>query len=346
MRVVRREGAERELHVLPRFEQRADDAVLAVVGFHDDLEVRVQRMRHDARREARAVVEQAMTKHARQRVPRVWQQDFLVGHFRGDIRVFGLALVLENLMPMVVEGGGKARAREMEGRIDRLFIGLLIGAVAAVAAVLASRRSSLVAAPRSPRRRALERALFQLETRADAILSELRALPRQLLSQRARSRYDWGPERDAHIREMHRDGIGWLRAWNPIDDSENADWLNFGLVLHGRPLGRNAEACPVTVATLLSLPVPVLVGGFSLMRPHTVIHKHTDRNVATSRSVHLGVDVPGSDDCLLTVHEPSGIRQMVEKRGRAFAFDARNPHWAVNFASEDRTILYVDVDVG
>lgn len=238
-------------------------------------------------------------------------------------------------------------AREMEGRNDRLFIGLLVGAVAAaVAAVLASMRSFSVAAPRSPSRGALERALLQLEARADAILGELRALPRQLLSQRARSRYDWGPEQDTHIWDVHRDGVGWLRAWNPIDDSENADWLNFGLVLHGRPLGRNAEACPITVATLLSLPVPVLVGGFSLMRPHTVIHKHTDRNIATSRSVHLGVDVPGDDDCLLTVHEPLGIRQIVEKRGRAFAFDARNPHWAVNFASEDRTILYVDVDVG
>ena len=146
------------------------------------------------------------------------------------------------------------------------------------------------------------------------------------------------------LKRVHREKTGWIYAWNPINNLKNEDWLNFGLILNGEPIGRNAELCPFTSDVLSSLPIPVVVGGFSLMRPHSVISKHTDINTPTTRSIHLGLDVPGTDDCMLTIHEGAQIRHEVEKNGRAFWFDARNPHWAVNMTAFDRIVLYLDVE--
>ena len=106
----------------------------------------------------------------------------------------------------------------------------------------------------------------------------------------------------------------------------------------------NSETCPFTMDTLSRIP-GLVVAGFSWLRPHTLIDKHTDYLTDTNESVHLGLVVPPAE-CFLSVYEDDKtVSTFEEAEGKVIRFNSRKPHWAMNFANTDRIILYLDVEI-
>lgn len=184
-----------------------------------------------------------------------------------------------------------------------------------------------------------------LEKNSQTIREELDRLSMDMLTNSHRRQHEWGVDKLQEISKLHASKTGWVYAWSPHSTDKNNEWLNFGLVVGSKSIGLNSNLCPKTVAVLKQLPVNVLIAGFSLMRPHSVIHKHQDENTPDNVTIHLGVDVPSPHDCVLSVQTCNGdITNTQEENGKAFTFDSRQSHWAVNFSAKNRIVLYLDVD--
>merc|ERR1712185_766224 len=82
----------------------------------------------------------------------------------------------------------------------------------------------------------------QLEDGFLAIRDEYMALPLRMISKRHRKPSEWGQNIHEWI-EVHKRGIGWVYAWKNETEA-NTQWLNFGLVFGGRPIGQNCSLCP------------------------------------------------------------------------------------------------------
>lgn len=186
----------------------------------------------------------------------------------------------------------------------------------------------------------------QLESGISQIRSEYFSLPLTMITHRHRKPSEWGQNTEDLMR-LHQSRVGWVRAWK--NESEcNADWLNFGLIWGGKPIGKNCACCPATMRVLESVP-GVEIAGFSLLRAHGQIDAHTDKLHADNRTFHLGVHIPGSSFLAVedsyTPEDRKKVRWIYHAVGHAFCFDSRERHWAVNEASADRVVLYVDVRV-
>ena len=165
---------------------------------------------------------------------------------------------------------------------------------------------------------------------------ELDELPRTLITKK----HSAPGSVHADMLELHLTSTGWMHAWD-IRGASHSMWLNFALVFNGHPVGRNSEACPQTMALLSRIP-GLTIAGFSWIKPHGVIEEHTDDNLGPmNRTWHVGLRVPPK--CYLAVRTPSRVNTLPHSDGGVLMFDARNPHWAINFSDEDRFVLYLDI---
>lgn len=165
---------------------------------------------------------------------------------------------------------------------------------------------------------------------------ELNDLPRTLITEKHRA----PGSVDEGMLALHSTSTGWMHAWD-VRGGSHSMWLNFALVFDGRPVGKNSEACPKTMALLTRIP-GLKIAGFSWVKPHGVIEEHTDDNLGPmNRTWHVGLCVPAK--CYLAVRTPSHVKTFPHSDGDVVTFDARNPHWAVNFSDEDRFVLYLDI---
>lgn len=155
-----------------------------------------------------------------------------------------------------------------------------------------------------------------------------------------RRRYEWGDQLKSVV-SMHEQRSGWMFSWYTHNNETNHEWLTFGLMFNDAPIGKNAARCPHTLQALRELSIRIRVAGFSKMTPHSVIHKHTDGLPHNVRVIHMGIDVSVGENSLLSIQTGTRVETILEKNGKAFVFDAHNPHYAVNFSDKPRTVLFV-----
>lgn len=119
------------------------------------------------------------------------------------------------------------------------------------------------------------------------------------------------------------------------------NWSAFHLIENGKPVPRNSDRCPATMAALSGLPIPVIEGRspmalFSILRAHTHIPPHNGM-LNTRLIAHLPLVVPGQ--CRLRVG--NHVREVVE--GKMMIFDDSIEHEAFNDSDEIRIILLFEV---
>lgn len=134
---------------------------------------------------------------------------------------------------------------------------------------------------------------------------------------------------------LEADQYGWARGW-----TDNADWLNYGLIYNGVPLSNNGAKCPVTFDLVRELASnnDVVMAGYSLLKGRTGIPPHVDGPPSDKFHVyHLGLSIPDPAKCVLVVDKEIHHH----RNGELLEFDDTLPHWAVNATDADRLIFYV-----
>lgn len=134
-----------------------------------------------------------------------------------------------------------------------------------------------------------------------------------------------------------------LAVRHDVDDWPERDlykegWKVFGLFdfNDGQPLKANARRCPFTTE-LIEREVPSHgAGGFSVLKPQTIIYPHEGYQGPWLRC-HLPLQVPDGD-CGLRV---GGVAHRWEP-GRVMVFDDRFTHEAWNRTDSERAILLFD----
>lgn len=126
---------------------------------------------------------------------------------------------------------------------------------------------------------------------------------------------------------------GWVYSWN-----ESPDWLNYGLLSNYKIIETNKNTCPQLMGLLKKLIEKRLikVAGFSRMLPgcNLKTHKHNNPEKVTW---HLGLFVPDSDKCVLTVDG----EDFKQKEGQWIRFNDNLNHSSINFTDKERIILYL-----
>jgi len=126
---------------------------------------------------------------------------------------------------------------------------------------------------------------------------------------------------------------GWVYSWN-----ETPDWLNYGLISNYKIIESNKNTCPKLMELLNKLfeKKMIKVAGFSRMLPgcNLKTHKHNNPEKVTW---HLGLIVPDSEKCVLTVHE----KEYKQKEGQWIRFNDNLNHSSINFSDKERIILYL-----
>ncbi|KAJ9472649.1 Serine/threonine-protein phosphatase 2B catalytic subunit A1 [Diplonema papillatum] len=134
---------------------------------------------------------------------------------------------------------------------------------------------------------------------------------------------------------------GWIPSYQ-TKSGRNYKWKNYGLMHNGVAFKANSKACPVTAGLLDAINQigKVRVAGFSCMEARSDIQPHRDQAgiVDNSLAFHLGLIVPSTTDCYLTVNQE--VRKHAE--GEVIIFDSTYTHSANNDADGDRIVLYVD----
>ena len=127
--------------------------------------------------------------------------------------------------------------------------------------------------------------------------------------------------------------------WSGLDHS--LDWSAFYLLRYGKREAAARAACPVTAATLDTMPLNDMPGRgptafFSVLKPRTRLPAHS--GVSNARAtVHLPLIVPNG--CGFRVGGET--REWVE--GHAFAFDDTIEHEAWNDSDQLRAVLIFDI---
>jgi len=183
-----------------------------------------------------------------------------------------------------------------------------------------------------------------LEKYWKVIAYECNNLPKDvMITTKGRKQHSWhGSDNFQELADLHYEKHGWINGWQADSDVVNKEWINWGLVFDGKLLGKNSEMCPYTSFILSKIP-GIRVAGFSIMKPKSKIHPHTDSTGIKYNSLayHLGLDIPNDGECRLYVLNKS----MLEENGKAFLFDATFKHHADNQSNNDRAILYIDFDL-
>lgn len=168
--------------------------------------------------------------------------------------------------------------------------------------------------------------------------------------------FPWAAEVEARTADIRReflslmalrtDGVPYIQygehqplgPWKELNHS--LQWSALHLIQNGEPVAENAQACPVTLATLGATPQPVQAGRtpvamFSLLKPHTRIPPHV--GASNARLVcHLPLVVPPA--CGFRVGNTT--RQWEE--GRLWVFDDTIEHEAWNDSEQLRVVLIWD----
>lgn len=133
---------------------------------------------------------------------------------------------------------------------------------------------------------------------------------------------------------------GWVKAWQAGSCEANSSWLNFPLMYKGQEFPHNTEKCPHLTELLRLNSERINIAGLSLMRPHSEIRPHRDTTGPPfgSLAYHLGLVVPVSKDCSLTVNG----KTVHQREGQSIVFDSTYVHSAKNQSDFDRIILYID----
>lgn len=115
-------------------------------------------------------------------------------------------------------------------------------------------------------------------------------------------------------------------------------WRKFYLKWYGPAHASAQRLCPRTLQLLEQ--VPGIRGAmFSVLPPGAELSLHSDP-MACSLRYHLGLQVPGSQDCFIDV---DGTR-LAWRDGQDFVFDETFPHFARNDSQSLRLILMCDVE--
>jgi hypothetical protein len=155
--------------------------------------------------------------------------------------------------------------------------------------------------------------------------------------------FEWAkPLRDAfpEIRRelmgvLHNNGAG-FKAYMTETDQRLAGWNTFNFFFYGKKVEENCARCPVTTATLESLPRferdHIM---FSALNPHSHIPPHTGPMNGIIRA-HLGLVVP--DGCYIRV----GRDERTWKEGELLIFDDSFEHEVWNHSDQVRIVLFIN----
>ena len=149
--------------------------------------------------------------------------------------------------------------------------------------------------------------------------------------------------------QVFRDEALHLAAMQKIKAAENHDdigfnsffkngWKRFYLKWYEASHPSAAEWCPRSVAILKSLP-SVKAAMFAELPPGGQLNRHRDPYAGSLR-YHLGLSTPNHDDCYIDV---DGIRHSW-RDGEAVVFDETYLHEAHNRTSQNRIILFCDIE--
>lgn len=115
-------------------------------------------------------------------------------------------------------------------------------------------------------------------------------------------------------------------------------WKRFYLMWYGQPHPSALSLCPVTLGLLQQVP-SVKAAMFAHLPPGARLVRHRDPYAGSIR-YHLGLATPNDDRCFIEV---DGQRYSW-RDGEAVLFDETFVHFAENQTSEDRLILFCDVE--
>ncbi len=141
-------------------------------------------------------------------------------------------------------------------------------------------------------------------------------------------------------RELDTLDLGSFRAWPERQIYTNDGWKVFGFYAFGSRLDENCGRCPETARLLEALP-GMVTAGFSRLAAGTRILPHCGYEGYSGYHLraHLGVVIPQSADCGLTV--AGETRRWQE--GGCLLFDDSSEHCAWNNGPGDRVVLLVDL---
>ena len=174
----------------------------------------------------------------------------------------------------------------------------------------------------------------ELESRADAILAELkRLLDRKVWSIMGKYEADAPSFTRMDVDELRAVA---RRSKARLGSANTPEWRMYGLHLYGKPFEQNCVACPETAAALARIP-NLVKAGFSCLEAgaRLPLHRGADRN---HYRAHLGLIVPPGDCALRVTGE---ARRW--KAGKMLMFDDTLVHEAWNLTPEHRIVLIADV---
>ena len=105
----------------------------------------------------------------------------------------------------------------------------------------------------------------------------------------------------------------------------------------------NLDFCPKLAKLITANQDSINIAGLSLMRPDSEISEHTDTTGLqhSSMAYHLGLIIPDSKKCILTVNGETKN----QKPGQSIVFDSTYKHSAKNNTDRNRVILYIDFKI-
>ena len=114
-------------------------------------------------------------------------------------------------------------------------------------------------------------------------------------------------------------------------------WKRFYLKWYQKPLHSAENLCPKTVALIEKIPT-INAAMFTLLPKDSFLFPHRDPYAGSLR-YHLGLITPNSNDCYISVDGST----YAWKNGEDVVFDETYVHYAKNNTTEDRIILFCDI---
>ncbi|GGT46238.1 aspartyl/asparaginyl beta-hydroxylase domain-containing protein [Streptomyces purpureus] len=118
----------------------------------------------------------------------------------------------------------------------------------------------------------------------------------------------------------------------------DANWKTYFFTAYGVPFAQNADRCPRTTELLAGVD-GLETAFFSILGPGKHLPEHRGPYNGVIR-YHLALKVPSpATDCGITVNGETAHWE----EGKSMVFDDSYPHEAWNRTSEDRVVLFMDV---